>query len=139
MHIIEGKIHTTLQKDYEFLPKVEGRGRFLGVSVGMIADTKQYFKSWWGEGEAKYYIDGDTNNPTLSGTGTEDYIGSAWGQARFINMYQGCPVADHNNMHYSFYRFHVPDPVYFNKDIRVTMQQIGNMAGGRTRCAMPIL
>ena len=116
---------TRFQEDYEFLPKVYGRGRFLGVSVGVVADTKRYFTSWWGEGEAKMYIDGDEAFPTLCGTGTEDYIGTAWGQGKFNDLYQGCQLADLAAMQFCFYRLHVPDPVFFSKSIRVTMQQIG--------------
>lgn len=116
---------TALRKDYEFLPKVTGRGRFLGVNVGVTADTGQYFSSWWGEGEIKIYLDGDTEFPTLCGTGTEDYIGSGWFLGPYAHRYQGCPYADKERFQYCFYRFHVPDPVYFRKDVRVTMQQIG--------------
>jgi hypothetical protein len=116
---------TTLQKDYEFLPLVRGRGRFLGVFFGVIVDQKKYSFTWWGEGEAKIYLDGDRDYPTLVGTGTEDYIGTAWGQGRFDHLYQGCPVADSEKMQFSFYRFHVPDPIYFYEDIRATIQQIG--------------
>lgn len=116
---------TTLQKDYEFLPLVRGRGRFLGVFFGVIVDQKKYSFTWWGEGEAKIYLDGDRDYPTLAGTGTEDYIGTAWGQGRFDHLYQGCPVADSERMQFTFYRFHVPDPVYFYQDIRATIQQIG--------------
>ncbi len=116
---------TQLQHDYEFLPKVEGRGRFLGVNAGIIADTKRYVESWWGEGEVKVYLDGDSQFPTLCGTGTEDYIGTGWGQGQFANLYQGCHLADHDNLQFCFYRFHVPDPIYFSKDIRVTIQQLG--------------
>lgn len=116
---------TTFKRDYEFLPKVTGRGRFLGVNVGVIADTATYFKSWWGEGECKVYLDGDAAFPTLCGTGTEDYIGTAWGQGHYAHLYQGCHLADHENYQYAFYRYHIPDPIYFQRDIRVTMQQIG--------------
>lgn len=116
---------TTLQKDFELLPKVSGAGRFLGVTVSVIANTKLYFNSWWGEGECKVYLDGDGEFPTLCGTGTEDYIGSGWFLGGYANRYQGCPVADKERMQFSFYRLHVPDPVYFRKDIRVTMHQIG--------------
>ncbi len=116
---------TTFQKDFEFLPKVRGRGRFLGVNVGVIADKKLSFESWWGEGECKIWIDGDTDLPTLCGTGTEDYIGTAWGQGQYDHLYQGCHLADHAKMHFCFYRYHVPDPVWFHRDIRVAMQQIG--------------
>jgi hypothetical protein len=116
---------TTMKQDYEFLPKVTGRGRFLGVNVGVIADTATWFKSWWGEGECKIYLDGDDAFPTLCGTGTEDYIGTAWGQGQYAHLYQGCHLADHENYQYAFYRYHIPDPVYFRNDIRVTMHQIG--------------
>ena len=116
---------TTVRKDYEILPKVYGDGRYLGCNIGVIANKELYFSSWWGEGEVKVYIDGDTEFPTLSGTGTEDYIGTAWGQGRYDNLYQGCPIADHENFQYCFYRYHILDPIYFSKDIRVTIQQIG--------------
>ncbi|HOV72743.1 MAG TPA: DUF2961 domain-containing protein [Candidatus Hydrogenedentes bacterium] len=116
---------TTLRKDYEFLPKISGRGRFLGVNVGVIADTGKYFNAWWGEGEAKFYVDGDTEFPTLCGTGTEDYIGTGWFLGQYAHRYQGCPYADKERFQFCFYRFHVKDPVYFRKDLRVTMQQIG--------------
>lgn len=116
---------TTLQKDYEFLPLVRGRGRYLGVFFGVTADQKQYSFTWWGEGEAKIYLDGDRELPTLAGTGVEDYIGTAWGQGRFDHLHQGCHVADSEKMQFSFYRFHVPDPVYFYQEIRATIQQIG--------------
>lgn len=116
---------TVLQRDYEILPLVRGRGRFLGANIGVIANKELYFTSWWGEGEVKIYLDGDDQWPTLAGTGTEDYIGTGWGQGRFDLLYQGCHVADHERMHYCFYRYHVPDPIYFYQDVRVTIQQIG--------------
>ncbi len=94
---------TTLKRDYAFLPKVTGRGRFLGVNVGVIADKATYFNSWWGEGECKVYLDGDEALPTLCGTGTEDYIGTAWGQGQYAHLYQGCHIADHQNMQFAFY------------------------------------
>ena len=116
---------TTLQKDYEILPKVEGRGRYLGCNIGVIADLAKYKKNWWGEGEVKAYLDGDESYPTLCGTGTEDYIGTGWGEGHFDNLYQGCTLADEEKFHYCFYRLHIPDPVYFQQDARVTIQQIG--------------
>ena len=116
---------TRMQDDYAFLPKVSGRGRFLGVHVGVIPDAEAYDRTWWGEGECKFYLDGDTEYPTLSGTGTEDYIGTAWGQGQYANLYQGCHLAGGEKFQYCFYRLHLPDPIYFHTDIRVTMQQIG--------------
>jgi hypothetical protein len=116
---------TTLQKDYEMLPRLEGRGRYLGANFSVIADQRLYQQTWWGEGEVKIYLDGDRERPTLNGTGTEDYIGTGYGQGAYSLLYQGCPIADAAKMMYSFYRYHVPDPVYFRRDIRVTIQQIG--------------
>lgn len=116
---------TTLLKDFEILPKTPGKGRFLGAHLGVRADTSKYLDTWWGEGEVKAYLDGDSANPTLCGTGTEDYIGTGWGQGRYATAYQGCTLADHPRMQFGFYRLHVPDPIFFHQDIRVTIQQIG--------------
>lgn len=113
-----------LGDDYILLPKVEGKGRFLGISVGLNTDTS-YSKSWWGEGEVKMYLDGDSKYPTINGTGAEDYIGSAWGLRKFINQYQGCTIANDSTGQFCFYRWHIPDAIYFNKDIKVAIQQIG--------------
>ncbi|HKG21724.1 MAG TPA: glycoside hydrolase family 172 protein, partial [Blastocatellia bacterium] len=119
---------TRLQKDYELLPRVEGRGRYLGTNIGVIVNRKTYHSTWWGEGEVKIYLDGDRDFPTLSGTGTEDYVGTAWGQGQFAHDFQGSPVADEKNLRWCFYRYHIPDPIYFYRDIRVTIQQIGYLA-----------
>jgi hypothetical protein len=119
---------TTIQRDYEILPKVEGRGRYLGTNIGVIVDQNTYFNTWWGEGEVKIYLDGDTQFPTIAGTGAEDYIGTAWGQGQYAHLYQGSPVADDRAMRWCFYRYHVLDPIYFRRDVRVTMQQIGYLA-----------
>jgi hypothetical protein len=116
---------TKMQRDYELLPQVKGRGRYLGVNVGVIVDGKRYGKNWWGEGEVKIYLDGDRELPTLAGTGAEDYIGTGFGLGAYSHQYQGAPIADEEKQHYAFYRYHVNDPVYFQREIRVTLQQIG--------------
>ena len=115
---------TTLGQAFELLPRIEGRGRYLGASIG-VRTAPQYETSWWGEGEVKVYLDGDDAFPTLVGTGTEDYIGTGWGQGAFINRYQGSTIADPEGHRWAFYRYHVPNPVYFHEDIRVTLQQMG--------------
>jgi len=116
---------TTMRRDFEILPHVSGRGRYLGCSIGVIGDMARYGSAWWGEGEVKMYLDGDTGLPSLCGTGTEDYIGTAWGQGRYVTQWHGCNLADEAKMEYGFYRLHGPDPVYFAREIRVTIQQIG--------------
>lgn len=115
---------TTLQSDYEILPRVAGRGRYLGTNIGVIVNAR-YGTTWWGEGEVKIYLDGDRDLPTLAGTGTEDYIGTGYGQGAYSHLYQGAPIADQDKRRYAFYRLHVNDPVYFRKEVRVTIQQIG--------------
>jgi len=117
---------TTLCKDYTVLPTVTGHGRYLGTSIGVQADVHSYGICWFGEGEMKFYLDGDTEYPTLCGTGTEDYIGDAWGQAPFINMTQGCHEGNPETGRYSFYRWHTVDPIYFQSSVRATIQCIGN-------------
>jgi hypothetical protein len=119
---------TRLERDFEILPRVTGRGRYLGANVGVTVNREEYFTTWWGEGEVKVYLDGDAELPTLAGTGTEDYVGTAWGQGRYAHLYQGSPIADEGAMQWAFYRYHVPDPVYFRRDVRVTVQQIGYLA-----------
>jgi hypothetical protein len=114
------------------LPQVKGKGRFLGCNLG-VRVNKTLNNFWWGEGEVKIYLDGDAEFPTLCGTGTEDYIGTGWGQGRFVNHYQGNHYVagdiKADDMHiaeaYGFYRFHILDPIYFYKDIRVDIQVLG--------------
>ena len=118
------ELPTKLGQDFEILPHVEGRGRFLGTNIG-VKTNPLYEDTWFGEGEVKVYLDGDTQTPTLVGSGTEDYIGTAYGQGTFNHLYQGSLIADAQKGVYAFYRYHVPDPVYFYDTIKVTIQQIG--------------
>jgi hypothetical protein len=114
---------TTPKRDFEVLPRVTGRGRYLGANVG-VRSTQHRRPAWFGEGELKVYVDGEREWPTLVGTGTEDLVGSAWGLGRFAHLYQGAPLSDEKDGVWGFYRYHVPDPVYFGEAIRVTLQQI---------------
>jgi len=115
---------TTLEKDFEIMPSVKGKGRFLGSNICINANPK-YKDCWWGEGEVKIYLNGDNKYPTMVGSGSEDYIGTAWGQGQFCTKFTGCLIADSKNLQWAFYRYHIPDPVYFKSDCRVTIQQIG--------------
>lgn len=118
-------LKTELGKDFQLLPKLEGSGRYLGANIGVIGD-KGYLGSWFGEGEVKVFLDGDTDHPTLQGTGTEDYIGTGWGQGEYIGQRFGSLISNKELDIYAFYRFHTADPVYFHEDIKVTIQQMGN-------------
>ncbi len=112
-----------LGKDFMILPRVSGIGRFLGCNVGVITDAR-YEGSWWGEGEVKVLI-GDDQFPTLCGTGTEDYIGTGWGQGLYSHRTQGCLVGEKETGFWAFYRYHIDDPVYFLGGCQVSMQTIG--------------
>ncbi|WP_205480792.1 glycoside hydrolase family 172 protein [Sphingomonas arenae] len=135
---------TSLGKDFRVLPRIQGRGRFLGASV-TVNTNPVYERTWWGEGEVKIALDGDrTDAPTLVGTGTEDYIGTAWGQGAYINHYQGAPIATWDDEgRWTFYRFHVPDPVLFHRDIEVSLQQMGgarkNVVLGLQKKGVPMI
>jgi hypothetical protein len=116
---------TKLGVDFRILPRIKGRGRFLGASVTVLTNPV-YEKTWWGEGEVKIALDGDRANPTLVGTGAEDYIGTAWGQGSYVNRFQGAPIATWDGEgRWTFYRFHVRDSIWFHRDIEVSLQQIG--------------
>lgn len=122
---------TVLKEDFTIVRGLNGPGRFLGCNVGMRILPDDRF-SWYGEGEVKMYIDGDDAYPTWCGTGLEDYVGTAWGMGAHQTPLQGVslvvedpesnsPMPDF----VSFYRWHLPDPVVFHRDLRVTLQQIG--------------
>jgi hypothetical protein len=115
---------TVLAEDFEIMPRVNGKGRFLGSNICINANP-DYKDCWWGEGEVKISLDGDRKFPTMVGSGTEDYIGTAWGQGQFSTMTTGCLIADSKNLQWAFYRYHIQDPVYFKTDCKVTIQQIG--------------
>ena len=114
---------TVLGRDFEILPKRKGMGRFVGCVLGVDNSDRQ----WWGEGEVKIYLDGDEKYPTIAGTGTEDYIGQAWGFHDNAFLYGGVSLREDNL--YSLYRWHLKDPIYWKRDIRVTIQQIGAKEG----------
>ncbi len=119
------------KEDYVILDGVKGWGHYVGIYMAW----QQNSSGWWGEGEFKAFIDGDTEFPTICGTGTEDYFGGAWcfGQtfsAPFLGYPFGACDGKPGTRH-GLYRFHVLDPIRFQKDIKVTMQAIGWRSEGR--------
>jgi len=114
---------TTLKEDFTILPKRTGKGRYLGAVLGV----RSLGPGWWGEGEVKMYLDGDTRFPTIAGTGSEDYAGLAWGLQESPFFYNGASLAQKGYV--SMYRWHIEDPVYWKKDCRITIQQIGFKGG----------
>ncbi len=121
---------TILTNDYVVLDGVEGPGAFVGCVIGV----RTLSGNWWGEGEMKFFLDGDGEFPTICGTGSEDYFCAAYGMGLFQTLYHGCTLYLENEFFktplVSMYRWHGPDPVYFKKDLKATIQQIGWVRGG---------
>lgn len=121
---------TILKSDYVVLDGVEGPGAFVGCVIGV----RTLSGNWWGEGEMKFYLDGDGEFPTICGTGAEDYFCAAYGMGLYQTLYHGCTLNLENDFFQtplvSMYRWHGPDPIYFNKDLKATIQQIGWGQGG---------
>ncbi|MCF8225452.1 MAG: DUF2961 domain-containing protein [Bacteroidales bacterium] len=110
---------TTLKKDFEILPSRKGQGRFIGTVLGI----RTFEEFWWGEGEIKIYMDGDTEFPTICGTGSEDYVCLSYGMQETPYMYHGCSW--NRDGFVSMYRWHLPDPIFWQEEVRITIQQIG--------------
>ena len=118
-------------EDYTILDGVKGSGHFAGVYMAW----QQNSTGWWGEGEFKAFIDGDSEYPTICGTGTEDYFGGAWGFGdTYSSPYLGYPygnVDGKTGNRHGLYRFHIQDPIRFQSDLRIIMQAIGWRSEGR--------
>jgi hypothetical protein len=109
---------TTEKKDFELLPLRKNKGRYVGAVIGVRDPSGR----GWCEGEVKVYMDGDTEHPTICGTGSEDYACLAWGISQLPFQYQGCSLAQKDFV--SFYRWHLPDPYSWKKEARITIQQM---------------
>ena len=112
-------------KDYVLL-ETEGKGHY----VGTVLSVRTRSPSWFGEGDEKIYIDGE-KDASIWGTGTEDYFLSAWGLKTTGTPYFGVPYFDQWGIvggHTSAYRWHVNDPIVFNKKIKVTFEHYGWMS-----------
>ncbi|MHC4406609.1 MAG: glycoside hydrolase family 172 protein [Planctomycetota bacterium] len=110
---------TTTKEDFELLPERKNKGRFIGSVIGI---RNLHPGQWWGEGEVKVFMDGDKEFPTICGTGSEDYVGLAWGIQQTPFLYNGCSLNENNFV--SMYRWHLPDPIAWRRHARITIQQI---------------
>jgi len=110
---------TTMKQDFELLPERNQQGRFIGSIIGI---RNLHPDQWWGEGEVKVYMDGDKEFATIAGTGSEDYVGLSWGIQQTPFFYNGCSLNQKNFV--SMYRWHLPDPIAWKKQARITIQQI---------------
>ena len=120
---------------YTILDKVKGKGQYVGTYMAWGVKSN----GWWGEGEIKFYMDGDKEFPTINGTGTEDYFGGSYNfenQERkqyepFTSPYSGLiQVLKPDGLYQSqqrfgLYRWHIPDPIRFESDLRVTIHALG--------------
>ncbi|MDQ6660038.1 MAG: DUF2961 domain-containing protein [Chloroflexota bacterium] len=122
------------------LDHVQGKGHYVGTYLAWQVNSP----GWWGEGEIKFYLDGDTDFPTICGTGTEDYFGGAWdfeqpaGQyCSFSTAFLGLPQIIkpdglyRSQQRFGMYRWHIMDPIRFETDLRVTIQALGWRKGHR--------
>ncbi len=127
-------------KEYTVIDGISGKGHYIGTAMGVGLNGSG---GWWGEGEIKFYIDGDRKYPTIAGTGTEDYFGGAynWDVNGKYNTYSGAYAGMHgvfqpdglyrSQQRFMMYRWHIMDPIRFEKDLRVTIQDLGWRSEGR--------
>lgn len=133
---------------YTIADGIKGKGHYVGVYMAWGVHNN----GWWGEGEIKFYLDGDTEYPTICGTGTEDYFCGSYdfdtrkknefgvedvNYTEFCTPYAGLHQVIRGDGHYNvmqrfgLYRWHIMDPVRFEKDFRITIQDLGWRKGGR--------
>jgi hypothetical protein len=125
---------------HTLLDGVKGKGHYVGTYLAWQTNNT----GWWGEGEIKCYLDGDNEFPTICGTGTEDYFGGAWNfehpkgeygvySTAFLGLPQVIKPAGlyRSQPRFGMYRWHIMDPIRFEKDLRVTIQALGWRSGGR--------
>jgi len=134
--------------NYVLVDSIKGKGQYVGTYLAYGVHNN----GWWGEGEIKFFIDGDTDYPTICGTGTEDYFCGSYdfdtrkknkagieetNYTEFSTPYSGFHQVIKGDGHYNIaqrfgmYRWHIKDPVRFEKNLKVTIQALGWRSGGR--------
>ncbi len=124
---------------YTIIDQIEGKGQYVGTYMFWGVNNN----GWWGEGEIKFYLDGDQDFPTICGTGTEDYFCGSYNYdvngeyVEYCTPYVGLAKVTHTDKTYqsqrrfSMYRWHICDPIYFEENLKVTIQALGWRSGGR--------
>jgi hypothetical protein len=124
---------------YALLDGVSGRGQYVGTYLAVGVTNS----GWWGEGEIKFFLDDDSEFPTICGTGTEDYFGGAYDwdvdgryveyTTPFLGMHQVLRPDGlyRSQTRFGMYRWHVMDPIHFERRLRVTLQALGWRGDGR--------
>ena len=127
-------------EDYVIADGIKGKGQYVGCFLYVGLNNAN---GWWGEGEIKFFMDGDDKFPTICGTGTEDYFGGAYNwdangkyttySAPYMGMYQVIQPDGlyQSQQRFSMYRWHVMDPIRFESDLKVTIQDLGWRKGSR--------
>jgi hypothetical protein len=136
------------KQNYILVDSIKGRGQYVGTYIAWGVHNN----GWWGEGEIKFFIDGDTEYPTICGTGTEDYFCGSYdfdtrkknkagveevNYTEFSTAYSGLHQVIKGDGHYQvaqrfgLYRWHITDPVRFEKNLKVTIQALGWRSGSR--------
>jgi hypothetical protein len=135
------------KQPYVLVDSIEGKGQYVGTYMAYGSNKN----GWWGEGEIKFFIDGDTQFPTINGTGTEDYFCGSYDfdtkrvnsagvetseYTEFTGPYTGLPQVIrgdghyHNAQRFGLYRWHIMDPIRFENNLKVTIQDLGWHADG---------
>jgi hypothetical protein len=126
---------------YTIVDGIKGKGQYVGTYMAWGVHNS----GWWGEGEIKFYLDGDREFPTVNGTGTEDYFNGSYGfenpqthqYQEFTTPYSGLVQVlkpdglNQSQERFGLYRWHIPDPIRFQSDLRVTIQALGWQSGGK--------
>jgi hypothetical protein len=126
---------------YTLVDGIRGEGQYVGTVMSWGVNNN----GWWGEGEIKFYMDGDTDFATIVGTGTEDYFCGSYNfenrqthqYQEFSTPYSGLPLVIRpdgvyqSQQRFGLYRWHIMDPIRFAQDLRVTIQALGWQTGGR--------
>jgi len=136
------------KQDYVLIDEIKGKGHYVGTYIAYEAHEN----GWWGEGEIKFFMDGDKQFPTIIGTGTEDYFCGSYDWDTKRKVAEGVEVVDYTEYsgpytglhqvirgdgHYQvmqrfgMYRWHINDPIRFEKDLKVTIQALGWRSDGR--------
>jgi hypothetical protein len=130
----------TYQQVHTIVDNIQGQGHYVGTYLAWQVNSN----GWWGEGEIKFYLDGDQAFPTICGTGTEDYFGGAWNWEQpkgeygiYSTAFLGLPQVIKpdglyvSQMRFGMYRWHILDPIRFEQDLLVTIQALGWRSEGR--------
>lgn len=133
------RTNPNLTSDYTMIDGIKGKGHYVGTYMAWGVNNN----GWWGEGEIKFFMDGDSKYPTICGTGTEDYFCGSYNFDRngkyneFCTPYAGLHQVIRpdglytSQQRFGLYRWHIADPIRFEKELRITIQDLGWKSGGR--------